>query len=73
MHDEQSYLEHLESFDEDTIGNWKDFFLAFHRTMYPAAARYGMTFGEAILLFKLNQVYNQLVGSSKEDEENKYG
>lgn len=70
MNDEQEYLAHLDQMDEDTVGNWNDYFAAFHKTMYPIAAQYGMSFGESILLFKLNQVYNALC--NKADQEDEY-
>lgn len=69
MHDEQQYLNHLEAFDEETIGNWEDFFEAFSKTMYPIAAKYDITFGEALLAFKLNQVYNTLINDNEDSED----
>lgn len=68
MHDEQKYLSHLELVDEDCAENWEDYFLAFSKNMFPVAQKYGMTFGEAILMFKLNQVYNAIINQHEEDE-----
>jgi hypothetical protein len=61
MIDAEKYFEHKEDL-ADCVSNWEDFLDAFSQTMLPVAKRYGISFGEALVAFKLNQVYNELCG-----------
>lgn len=64
MQDEQRYLEHLEGLEE-SVEMWEDYLSAFSKTFYPACAQYGMSFGESLIVYKLNQNYNQLITLEK--------
>ncbi len=44
--------------DAETRQSWVKFLGEFKDGFYPLIAEHGLTFGEALLLWKLNEIYN---------------
>jgi hypothetical protein len=59
MNDPITYFEHKDDLVECVV-SWDNFLDAFKEVLAPVAARYGLSFGEALIAYKLNQVCNGL-------------
>lgn len=45
----------------ESVKSWYDYIDGFKREVFPILQEHGLTFAEALLLWKMNECYNQLL------------